>query len=261
MDENPAAPENKPAGSQNERSTIEFPYTDLENAVEIVRGVHEVGGTACDYDQLAAHMKLEAKGGGFRIRVNGAKTYDLITYERGGRITLTELGRRVIDPQSERPAKVDAFLAVPLYSKVFDEFKGRPLPPPSALERALVNFGVGSKVAEKARQALVRSAKQSGFFDLSADRLTLPPNRNGNTSSRNASEAENADSQQPPPKQPQGTALDSLHPLIHGLLLTLPQPNTSWAVSDRLNWLVMANSIFKMIYPNSEGGDVSISLQ
>ena len=261
MDESTPPTDAKANSSQNERSTIEFPYTDLDNAVEIVRGVHEVGGTACDYDQLAAHMKLEAKGGGFRIRVNGAKTYDLITYERGGRITLTELGRKIIDPQSERVAKVDAFLGVPLYNKVFEEFKGRPLPPPNGLERALVNFGVGSKVAEKARQALVRSAKQSGFFDLSADRLALPPNRNGNASNANTSQADAQNSQQQPIKPPQGTALESLHPLIHGLLLTLPQPNTNWAVADRLNWLVMANSIFKMIYPNTEGGDVSISLQ
>lgn len=52
-----------------------------------------------------------------------------------------------------------------------------------------------------------------------------------------------------------------LHPLIQGLLLTLPLPNTTWPAQDRLNWLVMANSIFKMIYPTGDAGDVEITLK
>ena len=61
-------------GGSNERSTIEFPYGDLDSALDVVRGVHSVGGTNCEYDQLAAQMGMEAKGGGFRTRVNSAKT-------------------------------------------------------------------------------------------------------------------------------------------------------------------------------------------
>ena len=166
-----------PREGGNERSTIEFPYSDLDNAIDIVRGVHDVGGTTCEYDQLAAHMGLESKGGGFRIRVTGAKTYGLLINERGGRITLIELGRQIIDPQYERAAKAEAFLKVPLYAKVYENYKGSQLPPPAALERAIIGYGVGSKVSKNARQVLMRSAQQSGYFDLSQDRLTAPPIR------------------------------------------------------------------------------------
>lgn len=165
------------AGDGNDRSTISFAYTDLNNAIEIAKGVYNVGGTACEYDQLAAHLNVEAKGGGYRLRVNGATVYTLITYQRGGRITLTDLGRRVVDPQQERAARVEAFLAVPLFKRVYDDFKGSPLPPQAALERAIVAMGVGPKVADRARQVLLRSAKQAGFFELAEDRLTQPPLR------------------------------------------------------------------------------------
>src|SRR5262245_35062241 len=111
-----------PAATGNERSTVEFPYTDLDNAEEIVKGIGDGFGTACDYDQLAAHLKLEAKGGGYRLRINGAKSYGLITYERGGRISLTELGHQMIDPQTEREAKAQAFLNVELFLKVYEGF-------------------------------------------------------------------------------------------------------------------------------------------
>ncbi|SCC91307.1 conserved hypothetical protein [Thiomonas sp. X19] len=119
--------------SERERSTIEFTYTDLDNAIEVVKAVHNVGGTACDYDQLAAGLGMEAKGGGFRMRVLGAKAYGLLTYERGGRITLTELGKKIIDPEHARSSRVDAFLNVALYQRVYEQFKGSQLPPQAGL--------------------------------------------------------------------------------------------------------------------------------
>lgn len=243
-------------GGGNERSTIEFPYADLDSSIEIVRGVHAVGGTTCEYEQLAAHLSLEPKGGGFRTRVTGAKTFALLTYERGGRITLTELGRQIIDAQQERAAREDAFLKVPLFAKVYENFKGRPLPPQAGLERALIGYGVGSKVVKNARQVLMRSAKQAGYFELSQDRLTAPPNVNRSATS------------EPPPRKEgyrNGSGGDGsgggYHPLIEGLLVTLPQAQSSWSTVDRMNWLVMANSIFKTLYPPQDEGEIQIVLK
>ncbi|MGO9991134.1 MAG: hypothetical protein ACLPTF_01285 [Steroidobacteraceae bacterium] len=247
----------------SERSTISFPYTDLDNAVEVVKGVHNAGGTACDSDQLAAQLKMEAKGGGFRMRVNGGQTFGLVTYERGGRIALTDLGRQLIDPATERQAKMNAFLAVPLYARVFDEFKGGPLPPQAGLERAMVGMGVGAKVKDRARQVMLRSAKQAGFFEQATDRLVRP-------SVRSELPSPNPDKDLPPSNgrsQSQGgggggTGGGSEHPLIQGLLLTLPPTNTPWSAKDRLNWLTMANSIFKMIFPQKadDHADITIAI-
>ena len=95
-----------PPSSPNQQSTVDFPYCDLDSAIELVRGVHGAGGMACESEQLAAQLNMEAKGGGFRIRVNGTRMFGFISYERGGRITLTELGKRVIDNDKERAARV-----------------------------------------------------------------------------------------------------------------------------------------------------------
>jgi hypothetical protein len=252
----PLASEATPT-ERTSNSTIEFPYTDLDAAMELVRAVHTVGGTACDSSQLAAQLSMEPKGGGFRIRITGAQSFDLINYERGGRVVLTELGRRAVDTQNDRSVRRDAFLRVPLYQKVFDEYKGSPLPPPPALERIMKGYGVGEKVADKARQVMMRSAKQAGYFDLAGDRLTAPPIR------------DTGQAEAPPPAPPvqqrgsgNGGGDDAdLHPLIKGLLITLPKPQTDWPVSDRLNWLIMANSIFKAIYRSPpKDGDVEIKL-
>lgn len=244
------------SGTQ-ERSSIEFPYTDLDSSVDVARGVHQAGGTSCEMEQLAAALKMEAKGGGFRMRVTSAQTFGLIENERGGRVNLTDLGRLLVDIDTERAARVTAFLTVPLYSKAYDTFKGSPLPGAQGLEQALVNMGVGRKVADRARQVMMRSAKQAGFLDAAPDRLVKP-----------AMKAPVSEGVSATPTDSGGASIGAslpkgMHPLIQGLLTTLPQAESPWSVTDRLNWLTMANSIFKIIYkgPDNGSGDVEILLK
>lgn len=234
-----------PVSTSKEKSAIEFAYTDLESAEEVAKGVHSVGGTACNADQLAAELGMEAKGGGFRSRIAGAQTFGLVSYERGGRIALTDLGLQLVDPALERTARMNAFLHVPLYQKVYDEFKGGPLPPAPAIERAIVTMGVLDSTKVKARQVMMKSAKYAGFMEHAADRLIKPSIKGQPAADRRDDEVK---------KKPPGGGGDgeggggSEHPLIRGLLLTLPHHGEPWAVGDRLNWLRMADSIFKMIY-------------
>ncbi len=246
--------------SVKDRSTIEFPYADIDSSFDVVRGIHNAGGTSCESEQLAAQLKLESKGGGFRLKINAARTFGLITYDRGGRISLSEVGRQAIDPQTERAARVKAFLSVPLFQKVYEEFKGRPLPPRAALERTLVNFGVAEKVKDRARQILDRSAKQAGFFDATSDRLVKP-----RVDDLPESSAENEQSANAEEKQKSGNGGGNgggMHPAFQLLLQTLPAPGTEWDSKQRMNWLVMANSAFNMIYKaDKDGTEIEIKLK
>lgn len=251
-------PQEPEGPNERERSSIEFPYTDLDNAVEVVKAVHNAGGTACEFDQLAAELNVEAKGGGFRLRVNGAKTFGLINYERGGRISLTETGRQMIDAQFERSARVAAFLAVPLYLRVYEQFKGGPLPPQAGLERSIEGMGVGAKVKDRARQVLLRSAKQAGFFEAAADRLVKPSIRTESPAADRSDSSGTGDQGTAKGGGGNGSGGGKEHPLIHGLLMTLPEPGTDWAAADRVNWLTMASSIFTMIYKDKSPAKITI---
>src|SRR5260370_17775407 len=126
---------------KRDRSTIEFPYLDLDAAVEVAQGIHQVGGSSCGWDQLAAQMGQAATGGGFRMRVMTAKTFGFVTYGQGT-VTLTELGQRLNRPHQNKAAKTDSFLKVPLYNKVYEQFKNGTLPPAEALENEIVKMGV-----------------------------------------------------------------------------------------------------------------------
>lgn len=244
----------------NERSTVEFPYTDLDSAAEVVKGVHRAGGNACESDQLAAELALEAKGGGFRLRITGAQMFGLITYERGGRVTLTELGKQMVDPAQERATRVQAFMSVELYQKVFEQFKGGPLPPQAGLDRALVSLGVGSGVKEKARQVMMRSAKQGGFLEYAPDRLVRPSVKTDGQKTKHAETREDDVQTLAQKNSGGGGGGGGQHPLIQGLLVTLPVPGSEWTSRERVDWLTMAASIFKMIYVEESPSSIAITI-
>lgn len=158
------------------RSTIEFPYFDLASAIEVAQAVKQVGGfSSCDVKSLAVKLDMAPDGGGFRTRLMSAKTLGLIEYERG-QVELTDLGLRVVDPQTERAARLESFMYVPLYKALFDKLNGQALPPPAAVERMAEQLGVAPKQKDKARQAFMRSARTAGLFEISSERLSLPPN-------------------------------------------------------------------------------------
>src|SRR6185312_10276412 len=134
----------EPEESGQGRSSIKFPYLDLDDAVEVAKGVHHAGGTSCQRDQLAAQLGQAATGGGFNLRLITAKMFGLITYDRGT-VSLYPLGQKIVDPDKEKAARAEAFLNIPLYRAIYEQFKGTTLPPNAGLEGAMENLGVAPK--------------------------------------------------------------------------------------------------------------------
>ena len=237
-----------PASRETEsrdRSTIGFPYFDLDDAVEVTKAVHTVGGSNCQWDQLAAQLQQAATGGGFRMRLLTAKMFGMLNYDRGT-VTLTPLGTRIADPQQEAAARVDAFLTIPLYKALYDQFKNVTLPPTAGLETAIGTLGVAPKQKDKARQVFQRSAKQAGFFAFGTDRLVMPSIKASSTPTSTEEEQEEPEIEKKEPgKKPR-------HPLIEGLLKELPEPQAEWTTEDRKKWLEMASTIFNVIYKDSD---------
>lgn len=162
------------AEAATSKSTIQFPYLDLDNAIAVVKAVRSVEGDRCEWNQLAIKLGVAANGGGFRMRLLAAKTYGLLTYDRGI-VQLTELGMRAADPLREKRARFDAFMSAGLYKQLFDRLNGQTLPPVAAIELMMERLGVSAKLKEKARQVFMRAAKNAGLLELSNDRLSTPP--------------------------------------------------------------------------------------
>jgi hypothetical protein len=229
-----------------ERSTIQFPYNDLNDAVTIAKVIHENAGDQCAIDQLAAYVKQSLTSGSFRVRLSTAATFGITENERGS-VRLTDLGRQVADPLQETAARIEAFMRVPLYAQLYDHYKGYTLPPPSAVEKYMKEIGVSSKQTGRARQAFMRSARQAGFFAHGEDRLVRPAGPGTKPIEPQKSEASGAELEEGSGKGGGGMPPD-IDPIIRGLLVRLPKSGDVWPEADRKLWLELLEGSFRLIY-------------
>ena len=250
------------------RSTIVFPYLPLDDAIQIAKAVHNAGGPRCKVDQLAAQLALATNASMFRLRLNTARIFGLVTHAQGT-ITLTELGMRICDPLQESAAKVDSFLTVPLYAKIYEEFKGKNLPPMSGLEAAIGDMGVATKQRGNARQVFQRAATQAGFFAFGTGRLVYPTIKGSAPGNGGDAQRPPAETEKPAADKPKGdssgdgggSGFGLLHPLIEGLIKTLPDPTAEWPIEKRAKWLRAASQNFDLIYPDTTEDSIEIKVQ
>lgn len=247
-----AVPTPQKALQERERSTISFPYLGLDVAMEIVNAIHATGGQQSQLDQVAAHLGESATSGSFRTKIITTGIFGLARYSTGT-VSLTALGSRMTDPGQEKAAKAEAFLNVPLYKRIYDDYRGLILPPTAAaLESVMVTLGVAQKQKDKARQVFLRSAQQAGFFAYGTTKLVHPTGITaaGGTTKPKAEGEEHEHGTEDKGKR--GGNGGGQHPLIDGLLKELPEPKTEWPMEERKNWLEMASTIFNVIYKNSD---------
>lgn len=258
--------ENQPTISQPQvadevvrgRSTVEFPYFDLDGAVEIAQAIRELGVSSCEQTSLAAKLSMAPDGGGFRMRIITAKIFNLISYGRSsnGMIELTDIGKMIAEPQTEKRGRVDSFMSVSLYKTLFERLKGQTMPPPLAIEGLMQTLGVAPKQKDRARQVFLRSAKQASLFEIAPDRLTYPAMLNvGNTTSQVV-----ADTHEKHKSSDEDNKKNhkNLHPFIQGLIQKLPEPDSEWDLVARAKWLTTAANIFDLMY--SPGSDMGLKV-
>ena len=216
-----------------EKSTIKFPYEDLRAALRVAEVGQSVSGDGpCSAYELAAAKGSSLTSGTFRLKIAAGRLFGVLG-GKGTSVTVTALGRRCLEDDAD--AKVDAFLHVPLYAQLYADFSdGTPLPDCSQLEVLMLRRGVSSKQIHLARRVFIRSAHQAGLI-VDGIRLTLPrQHRSGDPHDH-------------------GDALPPIvrHPLVRGLLATLPAPGCRFTDEERRAWLNALDANLSLIYSMS----------
>ena len=237
------------AGSRSgEQSTIAFPNYDLDAAAFVAQQVYARTGLGkCPLDELAAEGKVTMSGN-FRKLNSAARLFGFIEKDGQSSVKLTDLGARVVSAEAEADARATAFLNVPLYSKIYKNYRGKLLPPTKALEREMITLGVIPTQAAAARQIMQRSARQAGYFNSGEDRLVRPRATTAPTATAETLDQAPADAAPPAAdasEKPRRNAWGNgggggYHPFIEGLLDRLPQPDTVWMIEGRAAWLEAA---------------------
>lgn len=260
-----AADNTAPAGAEAKKyqqSTIDFPNFDLEAGIDVATHVYRRSGLGpCQLDELAAELKVTMSGS-FRLKNSAARMFGFIEKDGASAVKLTDLGSRLVSPESSADAKAAAFLNISLYNQIYEKYRGKLLPPTKALEREMITLGVTTTQAEKARQIFQRSARQAGFFGSGDDRLVRPKITNSISDTVETLEQAAADrpaageSERSSARYGSGGGGGGRHPFIEGLLATLPEPGTLWTVEGRAAWLQAAAQNFMLIYKGDGKIDV-----
>jgi hypothetical protein len=247
-----AVPEGAPVRERAKRQvgTIQFPYAQLDDAVEVAKKIWETSGLRAHLDQLAPGLGHDTvKSGAFRSKIGAARLFGLVNTV-GLEVSLTDLGQRMNDPRAERAARAEAFLTVPLFRLIYDRYRGRVLPNAAGLEQEMIDLGIAPKQRERARQVLLRSAQQAGFFGAGRDRLVLPP-----SVTLPSEPTEGAAGGEPvPPAPPAEREAQSMaqHPLIQGLIAKLPPEGESFSAKQIERWLRAARVNLMLIYETDD---------
>ena len=242
---------------KRQRSTIGFPYMDLESSKVLADAIHgNVGNGECDDDQLAAWTGQSSKSSTFRIQIYAARMFGILEGEGSSKHKLSELGRAIVDPNHSREARANAFLEVPLYRALFENHKGGVLPPAAALEREIGDLGVSEKQKEKARQVFERSADQAGFFEHGRSRLVLPGVAKGSSPTPAPTPGKKVENESSIGGGSGDGGNGPSDPLISALIQKLPKAGP-WPSDDRVMWLQMVAMAFQMAY----GADAQIEIK
>jgi hypothetical protein len=222
---------------------------DLDTAITVARAFVTNGGGPHTRDQLAGAMGQSPMSGAFIMKLSAARQFGLVDFV-DGKFKLTDLGFSIVDKNEarEKSARVHAFLNVDLYRRVYEEFKGKQLPPrPLGLEQTFVQMGVAPKQKTNARLAFDRSARQAGFSTLDPDRLIEPMLGGGSSNPPTTTAGKSTAPTSFSGGVSSGAA--TLDPLIAGLLDRLPAPGETWSTEKRKKWLQTFEANLEIIYP------------
>jgi hypothetical protein len=136
---------------------------------------------------------------------------------------------------------------------------------PTMLADAFKVTGAKEDVLRKCRTFFLHAAKRAGVplgTRIATGSVPRSPSNGGARKKAKAvktpPEAQGVDAgaQQQKPK----TDLGKEHPLVEGLLMTLPAPGKPWALEARVSWLRMASFIFENIYGGKGTGTITVSI-
>jgi len=246
-------------------SGVAFPYYNLAQSVEVAKVIYEKAGGSCDRVQLAALLGYNGvNNGSFLTRVTAAKMFGFIEQE-GNQLRVTPRGRKVVapvDPTDKDQAKIEAFLGVELFKKVFDEYNGRPLPPEVGLKNLLeqTHAVIPDRVGPTVR-IMLDSAEEAGLFKTAGNRskMVMPLSSPGAAVAKQPPAA--AD---PPPMRDAvrhggngsggggGGGGAGIHPAILGLLNDLPVAGTKMSPVKRTSLIAAFTAMVNWLYPDRE---------
>lgn len=216
-----------------------------------------VGTATIERSDAAQAMGYKPGSGAANSRVGSLTHFGLLT-RNGANYHVSELARRIIEPQSEgeqREAIAEAAIEPSLYAELVTELDGNPLPPmlPNMLSRS---YGVLNKIAQQVADRFKETLDFAGLLSGGKVRATLQRGTSdANTASPGSERLSERDDSGEPRPRPSGAApltetpsSDTYQiPLTKGrrASLLLPRPLFDYDIERITSWIALMSDVLK----------------
>ena len=240
------------------RSGITSPYFDLAASIAVAETIHKNGGGSSTGEQLAAWLGYKSMNSGtYLTRIGAANKHFALIESSGDTFTLTERAMKILSPvmpEDAVNAKIDAFLVVTLFAKVYEQFRGQSLPPEVGLKNLFQNtYKVLPDRVSQSVRVFLNSAEQAGFFATTGDRSRLvKPSGAAKPLVAGQSPKEEPAAPAERPKSGGGDGpTGGVHSAIIGVLRELPPPGP-WKATNKKRFKDALMGVIDLIYPDAE---------
>jgi hypothetical protein len=144
---------------------VEYPRTSLKNAYELASNVDLLGGR-CSAQSVADSMKLKISGS-FNSAVSSTTKYGLLD-SKAGQLTTTQLYRNIklaYDEGEKILFERQAFFSMILFDKLYNTFKGKPLPVGMLSKYLVRELNVEENIATRVKNIFIDGLKQIKLLD------------------------------------------------------------------------------------------------
>lgn len=247
------------------RSGITSPYFDLAASIAVAEVIQHQGGGTSSPEQLAHWLGYKSTGSGtYLTRISAAVKHFALLDNSGENFVLTERAKTILSPvmpEDAIAAKVEAFLGVPLFAKVYEYCRGSALPPEVGLKNLFQHtYKVLPDRVPQAVRVFLNSAEQAGFFSTSGDRSKLIKPNVTQASSIHSVPHHGHDNAPPkidaPVEKPKTGGSDGgaggVDTAIIGLLRKLPAQGGTWTTAEQTRFLTAFTHTIQFLYPTIE---------
>lgn len=236
------------------RSVITSPYFDLDSSLSVARLIYSNGGGACSADQLAMWLEYKSvRSGTYLTRVSAANKHFGLVVQEGENFVVTDRAKKILAPvmpEDAINARVEAFLSVPLFAKVYEQFRGGQIPQEVGLKNLFqTTYKILPDRAGPSVRVFLNSAEQAGLLTSDRTRLIKPPMTTVAKSALAELAEAPAVAEKPKSSSGGGDGSRGIHEAISGLLRYLPPPGTPWSKQKKETFLKAFTASIDLIYP------------
>lgn len=157
------------------KAKVKFPLHALEAALRIPKVILEQNaGKKCTDAQAARFVGLASPLGAFSVELSSAIKYRLLERPESQTVELTDLGRKILKPQTtedEREGRREAIIDAPVLGDVYKHYRGENVPDTRFFRNALVDtFGIPSDRLDDFETIFIENLRYASLLSEDGDK-------------------------------------------------------------------------------------------